>query len=80
MERPDVMEGLQPLRLGNKPIHPHDTSFFIGHDVFVAGSHPLKPRWREDLFLWLSNHAEEAFAYFRIPTQRIVELGVQIEV
>ena len=80
MERPDVVNDLQTYLLADCPIDMTETSFFIGHDMFVEGLHPLKPFWREKLFLWLSNHAAAAFQYFRIPTEQVVELGIRIEV
>ncbi|NTU76686.1 MAG: potassium transporter Kup, partial [Alphaproteobacteria bacterium] len=80
MERPDVVRDLQTYLLVDCPLDISETSFFLGHDIFVEGAHPLKPRWREKLFLWLSNHEEEAARYFRIPPSKVVEMGVQVEV
>ncbi len=80
MEIPNVMRDLAKHLPKECRVDPKTISFFIGRDKFVEGSHPLRPRWREKLFLWLSNHATEAFEYFRIPAARVVELGVQIKV
>jgi KUP system potassium uptake protein len=38
------------------------------------------PRWQEALFIWLSHQAEDATEYFRIPTDRVVEVGTQVQV
>ena len=38
------------------------------------------PRWQERLFIWLAGRAEDATEYFRIPTDRVVEVGTQVMV
>lgn len=80
MERPDLINDLQTYLLADCPFDMKETSFFIGHDIFVEGEHAMRPQWRKQLFLWLANHAEDASSYFRIPTEHVVKLGVQIEV
>jgi KUP system potassium uptake protein len=80
MERPNVMEDLQTYLLADCPLEADDTSFFLGHDVYVEGDMALKPIWREKLFLWLANGAAGMSDYFRIPTERVVEFGVRIRV
>ena len=36
-------------------------------------------RWREALFAYLSRNAQSATTYFRVPPNRVVELGAQVE-
>ena len=38
------------------------------------------PRWQERLFIWLAGRAEDATEYFRIPSDRVVEVGTQVMV
>ncbi len=80
MERPDVVKDLETYLMADCPLNLNETSFFIGHDVFVEGTHSLRPQWRGKLFLWMSNHAVDAYEYFRIPPDMVVELRVQVEV
>jgi KUP system potassium uptake protein len=46
----------------------------------VSKNKPLMPRWREKLFIALSKNAYSATAFFRIPSNRVVELGTQVEI
>jgi len=40
---------------------------------------PLMPRWRQWIFALMSRNAQSAGSFYRIPTNRVVELGMQIE-
>lgn len=80
METPNIRRDIETYLLADCPLAMTDTSFFIGRDIFVNGAHSLRPMWRNQLFLWLSNNATTAFEYFNIPTSRVVEVGIQIEV
>jgi KUP system potassium uptake protein len=55
------------------------TSFFLGRERLVRRVAPLMARWRENLFISLSRHALSATEFFRVPANRVVELGTQIE-
>ena len=57
-----------------------DTSFFLGRENLVPKNKPLMPRWREKLFIALSRNAYAATHFFRIPSNRVVELGTQVEI
>ncbi|MDD5177090.1 MAG: potassium transporter Kup [Sterolibacterium sp.] len=56
-----------------------ETSFFLGRETIVRHSIPVMARWRQKLFTWMFRNADTATAYFKIPTNRVVELGTQIE-
>ena len=55
-------------------------SYFLGREVLVPGMTPDLPWWRRWLFLFLSRHAMPATEFFRIPSDRVVELGVRIAI
>ncbi|MBI4755044.1 MAG: potassium transporter Kup [Betaproteobacteria bacterium] len=56
------------------------TSFFLGRETIVPSAKlPGMAFWREVLFSWMFRNAEPATAYFKIPTNRVVELGTQVE-
>ena len=55
------------------------TSFFLGRETIVAQRKPALPPWRGWLFAWMFRNAGSATEYFKIPTNRVVELGTQVE-
>ena len=59
-------------------INIHDTSFFLGRVTLVPALKPLLPRWRRSLYFALARNASSAPDFFRIPTDRVVEVGAQI--
>jgi KUP system potassium uptake protein len=80
MEQPDV-----PLALGNLPeesglrvIIPQ-TAFFLGRETLLATGRPGMFVWRERLFAFMSRNAQRATAFFKIPPERVVEIGIQVE-
>ncbi|MEY4269818.1 MAG: potassium transporter Kup [Pseudomonadota bacterium] len=57
-----------------------ETSFFLSRQTLIASAHPGMSIWREKLFAWMIRNSESAMEYFRLPTNRVVELGSQIEI
>lgn len=57
-----------------------DTSFFLGRERLVPKVKPLMSRWRERLFIAMQHNQLSATEFFRIPPNRVVELGTQVEV
>ncbi|MCX7170551.1 MAG: KUP/HAK/KT family potassium transporter, partial [Proteobacteria bacterium] len=56
-----------------------ETSFFLGRETIVRQGLPVMARWRQKLFTWMFRNAETATTFFKIPTNRVVELGTQVE-
>jgi KUP system potassium uptake protein len=56
-----------------------ETSFFISRETLIATIAPGMALWREKLFISMARNAGSVSAYFKIPTNRVVELGTQIE-
>jgi KUP system potassium uptake protein len=56
-----------------------DTSFFLSRETLIPTRRPGMAMWREKLFVGMVRNAGTATAYFQIPTNRVVELGTQIE-
>lgn len=56
-----------------------DTSFFLSRETLIATGRPGMALWREKLFVAMARNAGSVTSYFRIPTNRVVELGAQIE-
>jgi KUP system potassium uptake protein len=56
-----------------------DTSFFLSRETLIPTEKPGMALWREKLFVGMARNAGSATGYFQIPTNRVVELGTQIE-
>ena len=57
-----------------------DTSFFLARQTLIASDRPGMAIWREKLFAWMLRNAETAMEFFKLPTNRVVELGSQVEI
>ena len=57
-----------------------ETSFFIARQTVVSTVGGGMSRWREALFATMSRNARDAADYFRVPTNRVIELGTQVEI
>jgi KUP system potassium uptake protein len=58
-----------------------DTSFFLARQTLLASSsRPGMALWRERLFAWMLRNAESAMEFFKLPPNRVVELGSQVEI
>jgi KUP system potassium uptake protein len=56
-----------------------DTSFFLSRETLIPTNKPGMVLWREKLFVSMARNAGSVTAYFQIPTNRVVELGTQVE-
>jgi KUP system potassium uptake protein len=79
VEDPDIPEVLGQLRDAGVPIDEDDLTFFLGRETIVVGPRPGMATWREKLFVLMSRNAVRATAFFKLPPERVVELGVQVE-
>ena len=79
MESPNIPRALEDLgaAIGFDAMQ---ASYFLGREVLVPGLEPNLPWWRRVLFLWLARNAVPATEFFRIPSDRVVELGVRIAI
>jgi KUP system potassium uptake protein len=57
-----------------------DTSFFLARDTVVPSNLPGMAVWRERLFAWMMQNAAKPSDFFKIPPNRVVELGTKIEI
>ncbi|MFZ5725455.1 MAG: potassium transporter Kup [Pseudomonadota bacterium] len=81
MEDVDVPRDLARLDAIGGPFDMMTTSFFLGRQKLVASAaKPGMALWRERLFAWMSKSSESAMEFFKIPTNRVVELGSQIQI
>jgi KUP system potassium uptake protein len=80
MEEIDVPAALAQLRDCGPQCKMMDTSFFLARQTLLASSRPGMAIWREKLFAWMLRNAESAMEFFKLPTNRVVELGSQVEI
>ncbi|MBN9086084.1 MAG: potassium transporter Kup [Reyranella sp.] len=80
MEQPDVPAALRACRPHGIAYDEMETSFFLGRETLVPASRSKLGRWRRDFFISLSHSASATKAFFRIPPNRAIELGNQIQV
>jgi KUP system potassium uptake protein len=79
MEDPDVPDALSEASVRGFPIDLNETTFFLGIETLLATRRPGLPLWRERLFVLIARNAMRANAFFKIPPERVVELGMQVE-
>jgi KUP system potassium uptake protein len=80
MEEIDVPSALAQLKDIGQQCRMMDTSFFLARQTLLASSRPGMAIWREKLFAWMLRNAESAMEFFKLPTNRVVELGSQVEI
>jgi KUP system potassium uptake protein len=80
METPSVPKILEHCRRKDLNIDIASTSFFLSRRSLKTTLKSEMPRWQELLFIWLAGRAEDATEYFRIPSDRVVEVGTQVMV
>jgi KUP system potassium uptake protein len=79
MEDPNVPRVLQTVTAPGLEFKPPDASYFLGRESLIASPKWGMAIWREKLFIWMSKNATNAASFFRIPSNRVVELGAQVE-
>jgi KUP system potassium uptake protein len=80
MESPNLPRELAGLRNQGIDFDPMQASYFLGRETLVAARVPKLPFWRMWLFLLLARNAVSATEFFRIPSDRVVELGVRVAI
>ncbi len=80
MESPNLPRDIALLNDQGVPVEPMQASYFLGRETLVAAMAPKMPVWRMWLFLLLARNATPATEFFRIPSDRVVELGVRVAI
>jgi len=79
MDEPHVPEALALVGDHGLPIDPDTCTFFLGRETVIVTRTARMPVWRERLFVVMARNAVRATAFFRLPPERVVELGAQVE-
>jgi KUP system potassium uptake protein len=81
MEEPDIQAILQLCAAQGLEFKPMETTFFLSRESVVPSSKPNgMVMWRNRLFAVMSRNATSATSFFRLPANRVVELGMQVEI
>ncbi len=80
MEQPDLPKALEACGDKGMPFDLTRTSFFLSREVVVPKLTPAMTIWRELFFILMLRNAQSATDFFRIPTNRVVELGTLVEI
>ena len=80
MQSPHLPRDLAALRTEGIDFDPMQASFFLGRETLVPSTRPKLPLWRLWLFLLLARNAVSATEFFRIPSDRVVELGARVAI
>jgi KUP system potassium uptake protein len=80
MDSPNIPRSLEALRARGLPFDPMQVSYFLGREMIVPAMVPKMPWWRLWLFLVMARNAVSATEFFRIPSDRVVELGVRVAI
>ncbi|MDE2442568.1 MAG: KUP/HAK/KT family potassium transporter, partial [Betaproteobacteria bacterium] len=80
LEETDIPAALKDVTLCGAKFEMMKTSFFLSRQTLIASDKPGMAIWREKLFAWMLRNAASAMEFFRLPTNRVVELGSQLEI
>jgi KUP system potassium uptake protein len=81
MEEVDIPRDLARIDTCGEPFNMMSTSFFLGRQKLISSKrHAGMALWREKLFAWMLKSSESAMEFFKLPTNRVVELGSQLQI
>ncbi|AKQ42085.1 putative potassium transport system protein kup [Aurantiacibacter atlanticus] len=80
MQETNVPLALSSREMCGGPFDMMKTSFFLSRQTLLTADNPGMAVWREKLFSWMMRNAATPMEFFRLPTNRVVELGSQVEI
>jgi KUP system potassium uptake protein len=81
MDEVDIPRDLAFIKGCGEPFNMMSTSFFLGRQKLITSTKtPGMALWREKLFAWMLKSSESAMEFFKLPTNRVVELGSQLQI
>jgi KUP system potassium uptake protein len=78
-DEPDIPLALSRIKIKGNEFNLLETSFFLSRETLIATKMPGMAIWREKLFVSMARNGSSATAFFHIPTNRVIELGTQVE-
>ncbi|WP_420825780.1 potassium transporter Kup [Pseudomonas typographi] len=80
MDEPDVPAALALCRLDGLDFTPMRTTYFLSRETVISSKLRGMARWRENLFAFMLKNANGNLKFFRLPLNRVIELGTQVEI
>ncbi|MDO8651217.1 MAG: potassium transporter Kup [Undibacterium sp.] len=77
---PDIPGALALCEPYGLSFEPMETSYFISRQTIISTPGSGMSRWREGLFVTMSRNARDAADYYQIPSNRVIEVGAQVEI
>ena len=79
MQTPNVPLALRRAAELGLEFDPGAVSYFLGRETLLTTGRSGMSNWRKRLFVYLARNARPANTFFRIPPNRVIELGAQVE-
>ena len=79
-ETPDIPQAMEDARRFGLALDLSTATFFIGHETLVPAEHSELGRWRNWLYRTIAGNALSPARFYKLPTNRVVELGTQIAI
>ena len=80
MQETDVPAALKKVKECGMDFDMMTTSFFLSRQTLLPSKKPKMMLWREKIFAWMLRNAATAMEFFKLPSNRVVELGSQMEI
>ncbi|HEX4347628.1 MAG TPA: potassium transporter Kup [Vicinamibacterales bacterium] len=80
MDAPHVPQALERARSQGLSWNEHDTTYYLAHLTLFVHARLGMAAWRDKMFVFLARNARRATNFFQIPPDRVVEIGIQIEI
>lgn len=77
---PDIPNALELCAPYGLTFEPLETSYFISRQTIISSPGSGMAMWRESLFVTMSRNARDAADYYQIPSNRVIEVGAQVEI
>ncbi len=80
METPKIRHIFEACRAEGINLHVEESTFVLGRETILASKIPGMAIWREKLFAVMTKNAQRPTAFFRIPPNQVIEMGIQVEI
>jgi KUP system potassium uptake protein len=80
MQTPNIPVALRLCEAMGIPVDLETTTFYLGRETLLARKDIGLPLWQDHLFDFLSRNATRATAFYHLPPERVIEIGIQVEI
>ncbi|GAC1039093.1 potassium transporter Kup [Pseudomonas sp. No.117] len=80
MDEPDIPLALSHCPHADLDFTPMRTTYFLSRETVIASKRLGMAPWRENLFVFLMKNANGNLRFFKLPVNRVIELGTQVEI